>query len=338
VKARSADAGDEVRLLTPSSTRKLVAIALFTVVVYAVWLFLADFSGIVRSLGSVGPGALLVALAHATANYVIRWLRWHLYLHRLQLSVPVGESFTVFVAGFAMTVTPAKMGEILKSILLKNSRDIPVATTAPIVVAERVTDLGGLVLLAAIGCLVFEAGIAMAVVGALAVLLLSVVCAVRPVGMACVRLCGRLPLLRRKVDRLQVAYDSLHRLSGPITTLQATALSTLAWFTHCTCLWYCAGVIAPGCIDLLESCVAYSAPLLGGTLLLIPGGLGATEASMTGMLVALSEQRVGATEAAAVALLVRLVTFWWAILLGVAALLHWNRRHRRRDGGTPVGQ
>ncbi|MCU0866005.1 MAG: flippase-like domain-containing protein [Planctomycetes bacterium] len=319
------------RLFTPALVRRTLFVALFAVVVYAAWLLLADFPAIVRSLQGVSASAVLLALLYATLNYAIRWLRWELYLRRLGLVVPWTESVVVFTAGFAMTVTPAKMGEILKSLLLKNSRDIAVATTAPIVVAERVTDLGGLVALAAIGCLAFDAGVPMAIGGGVLVLLLSVICSVRPVGLLLVRFAGRLPVLHKVADRLLAAHDSLHRLSGFGIMLQATLLSTLAWFTHCVCLWHCAEVIAPGSIDLLASCVAYAVPLLGGTLLLIPGGLGATEASMTGLLVVLSGSQIGTAAAAAIALLVRLVTFWWAIGLGLAALGWWHRRYRRAD-------
>lgn len=322
-------AASSSRLFPPALVRRTVWIALFAILIYAAWLLLADFPAIVRSLKGVSVTAVLVALFYASLNYALRWLRWELYLRRLQLVVPWTESAVVFTAGFAMTVTPAKMGEILKSLLLKNSRDIAIATTAPIVVAERVTDLGGLVALAAIGCMTFDAGLPMAIGGAVLVLALSVVCSVRPVGMLLVRVAARLPVLHRAGDRLHAAYDALHRLSGLVTVLLATALSTLAWFTHCLCLWHCAEVIAPGSIDLLASCVAYAVPLLGGTLLLIPGGLGATEGSMTGLLMLLPTPPIPAAAAAAIALLVRLVTFWWAIGLGFSALAVWHRCYRR---------
>jgi len=311
--------------------RKSLLVVLLAATAYAVWLFLADFPAIVRSLRGVSASALVLSLLYATLNYVLRWLRWELYLRRLGISLLRAESAVVFTAGFAMTVTPAKMGEVLKSLLLRNSHNIAVATTAPIVVAERVTDLAGLVALAALGCLAFDAGLPLAVGGTALVLLLSVVCSVRPVGEWLVQLLSRLPVLRRVAGRLHAAYDSLHLLSSLGVLLQATLLSTLAWFTHCLCLWHCAEVIVPGGVDLLASCVAYAAPLLGGTLILVPGGLGATEASMTGLLVLLSDLRIGASEAAAIALLVRLVTFWWAIALGLAALAVWQRCFRRAN-------
>ena len=309
--------------------RRLLYISLFSVLVYGGWLLWADLPGIVRSLGQVGVRDVLIGLAWGTANYAIRWLRWHDYLHRLGLRVPATDSAIVFVAGFTMTVTPAKVGEILKSVLLKRSHGIPIAETASIVVAERVTDLIGLVVLVAIGCLAFQSGIAFVLAGAIAAMLLLVLSSMS-VGTWLIRLLTRPNRLQRVRERLLVAYGALNRLSDLRTTARATVLSTLAWFTHCWCLFEIAASIAPGAIDVLESCVGYSAPLLGGTLVLVPGGLGATEASMTGLLASMSEGRLDLAAAAAIALLVRVLTFWWAIVLGGCALWLWRARTRRR--------
>ena len=73
-------------------------------------------------------------------------------------------------------------------------------------------------------------------------------------------------------------------------------------------------------ISLLGSLFAYSGPTLMGALAMLPGGLGVTEATMTGTLEALA---VGLTPttAAAVTILVRLATLWWAVLLGALALI-----------------
>ena len=53
-------------------------------------------------------------------------------------------------------MTPGKLGEAVKALLLRESRGIPAARTAPIVIAERFTDLVGLLLLAAVGAFTFE--------------------------------------------------------------------------------------------------------------------------------------------------------------------------------------
>lgn len=319
--------GGEAKLFTPSLIRRLVAVGLLAVLIYSAWLFYADLGELAKSLAQVSGATVLTAMGLSTLNYVLRCVRWHAYLGKLGLKVPVAESATIFISGFAMTVTPAKMGEVLKSVLLKSTHGVPIAVTAPVVVAERVTDLAGLVLLASIGALAFESGLLIAIGGAVAVTGLLVVCSWRPLGESVLRICERMPVVDRLVDRLREAYDSLQRLSSPGLTLYASTLATVAWAMQCVALWLVAGEIAPGAIDAIESCISYSAPLLGGTLVLIPGGLGATEASMTGVLIALSDGLLNTASATAVALVIRLVTFWWAVLLGVFALSWWRLRY-----------
>lgn len=319
----------EAKLFTPAVTRRLVGVSLFAVAVYSVWLLYADLGALGRSLREISAGTVVVALVLSTLNYVFRWVRWHAYLKRLGIRVGVLESATVFNAGFVMTVTPAKMGEVLKSILLKRTHGIAIAVTAPIVVAERITDLAGLMLLTALGCLAFESGVIIAVVGVAMVVGILAVASWRPMGQLVLRICEKVPGVNKLVDRLAEAYESLLRLSDPKLTLHATLLSTIAWATHCAALWVVADEVMPAAIDFFESCFAYSAPLLGGTLVLIPGGLGATEASMTGALIALSDQGLSASDATAIALIVRLVTFWWAILVGIAAVAYWRVRYDR---------
>ena len=65
--------------------------------------------------------------------------------------MPLFDSLLLFLSGFALTVTPGKVGEVLKSYLLRESFGQPIARTAPIVLAERLTDLIGLLLLTLLG-------------------------------------------------------------------------------------------------------------------------------------------------------------------------------------------
>src|SRR5438309_188150 len=58
----------------------------------------------------------------------------------------------------AMAMTPGKVGEVLKSYLLKQVRGTPIATSAPIVVAERLTDGIAMLFLSAAGLLLFDYG------------------------------------------------------------------------------------------------------------------------------------------------------------------------------------
>ena len=84
---------------------------------------------------------LPLILALAFMNYLSRFWRWELYLKRVEISLTRKESFYIFMSGLVMTVTPGKMGELLKSYLLEQNHRVPLARSGPIVLAERFTDL-----------------------------------------------------------------------------------------------------------------------------------------------------------------------------------------------------
>jgi len=99
---------------------------------FSIW---ADARSVGRALAGFRWSIALGALGLASLNYLVRFGRWHYYLKVLGLSIPVGHSFLVFLGGFSLTVTPGKLGEVVKALLLRESHGIPAARTAPIVVA-----------------------------------------------------------------------------------------------------------------------------------------------------------------------------------------------------------
>src|SRR6476620_9302325 len=138
----------------------------------------------------------------AAGNYLVRFGRWQYYLRVLRIRVEARDSLAVFLAGFALTVTPGKLGEAVKAFLLRASHGVPIARTAPIVVAERVTDLLALLLLALVGVFSFDVDRRFLVAGAALVVAGVLVVSVDPLAELAIRIAGRLPGLRRVAPRL----------------------------------------------------------------------------------------------------------------------------------------
>ena len=111
----------------------------------------ADVSDLSASVLAFDWIWLPVVLLLSIGNYLIRFIKWHAYLGCLDLGVPKGPSFLIFFSGYLLTVTPGKLGELMKSGLLKESYGVPVTTSAPIVFAERLTDFLALLLLTLFG-------------------------------------------------------------------------------------------------------------------------------------------------------------------------------------------
>ena len=275
----------------------------------------ADFGRLGDELASFRWELFPLALALTALNYLLRFWRWQRYLARLSIAVPAGRSFAIFVAGLSGTITPAKLGEVLKCVLLKRGFDVPVRRSVPIVLAERVTDATGVVVLA----LAAGAGterwplIALAVAGVVATVVVV-----------------RSPLLERFAGLGEAPGAARALLDTPLL-LGMTALSAASWF--------CEGLAAYVCVrglrldlSLADTVVVFSLGSLAGALSFLPGGLGVAETSMTGLIQVLSDASRAAAVAATV--LIRLATLWFAVALGLVGLgveLALERSQRGRD-------
>src|SRR5690606_21676695 len=101
-----------------------------------------------------------------------RIIKWEYYLARLEIrGVPKLDSALVFLSGFVLTVTPGKVGEVFKSAVLAETHGVPAARTAPIVIADRLTDVIGVVALIAIGSMGFSGGLPWAIAASVLVAL-----------------------------------------------------------------------------------------------------------------------------------------------------------------------
>ena len=272
----------------------------------------ADFGRLGDELGGFRWELFPLALAFTALNYLIRFWRWELYLARLAIEVPRGRSLAVFVAGLTMTITPAKLGELVKSGLLRRSFAVPVRRSAPVVLAERVTDATGVVALAVAG----GAGtrswplLALALAGVVAIVAIV-----------------RSPLLER-FARLGEAPGAARMLLGTRLLLGMTVLSAVSWLFECLAAYVCVRGLR---LDLSfpDTVVVFSLGSLAGALSFLPGGLGVAETSMTGLMRVLGD--VSKAAAAAATLLIRLATLWFAVALGLVGLALEARLSRRNQ-------
>jgi uncharacterized protein (TIRG00374 family) len=314
--------------------KRWIWIAIVMVIGVAAALTLGD----VRHLGDRLDGfhwtAFAAALGLALGNYAIRFLRWQLYLRRREVAVPTGSSALVFGAGLSLSITPAKLGELMKSYLLRELHGIPAVRTAPIVIAERVTDLIALLALAVFGVAGYGVASTLVIVaGGLIALGLVLLAWPRPTRWL-LDVATRPRSLRRLREPLHEMYGGLASLCRPSTLVAATALAIPAW--ACECVGFALIVNAfPGAhVDLGLAIVIYAATTIAGALSFLPGGLGVTEGAMTMLLVSGAAHLDRATALDAT-LLTRLATLWFAVGLGLGCLAIARRRvARSRDPAT----
>jgi uncharacterized protein (TIRG00374 family) len=288
---------------------------------FSVW---AGARSVGRALADFQWLIVLAALGLASLNYLVRFGRWHYYLKVLGLRVPAGHSFLVFLGGFSLTVTPGKLGEVVKAFLLRESHGIPAARTAPIVIAERFTDLVGLLMLACVGIFTFKTDPRFLVIGASLIAFGLIVVSVEPVARFFLRLSAHVPLVRRVTPKLEEAYQTTAELLRPRPLILGVLLSVVSWFFECAAFWAVVNGFVGASVDIQAATFIYASMTVAGALSFLPGGLGVTEAGMLAMLEQLATG-CNRSVAAAATFVTRLCTLWFAVLIGIAALLVFAR-------------
>jgi uncharacterized membrane protein YbhN (UPF0104 family) len=295
------------RLLVPLVLGLLVTIGL---------VLTASPRELMSSMRRLDAGLLFWVLALSLVNYVLRYVRWEIYLSRLGVPLPRLQSLAVFLIGFLLSVTPGKAGELGKAWLVRELGGGPALRVVPAVLAERVTDLLGVLVLIALGVLPFQGGpwIAGLLLSGLAAVVLAFTW--RPLAGLVFRLAARLPLVGPRIPAMAEMYETLRSLLAPGLLLGAMVLAVVAWGAEGVGFWLVVRTYAPDS-SLLAGIFNYTGANVIGSLSMLPGGLGAAEGSMTALLHA---QGLDTADANLITLVVRGATLWFAVVLGLLAL------------------
>jgi glycosyltransferase 2 family protein len=259
------------------------------------------------------------ALGLSLVNYAVRVVRWQMYLRVIEVKLPLAASIRVFIAGFALSASPGKVGELLKSWLLKRDYGVPVSRTGPIVLAERLTDFLGLSLLSLAGLSAFryQTGALLVTIGVVA--LGTAALGHSGFGAAMVRLLRRWPRLHKPAQAVESILGNTQALLRPKPLWAAVALATLGWGVECVGFYLILKGFGAQDATLLLAVFVHAASSILGAISMLPGGVGLTEALMIGALV-LSGVIPDQSTALAATILNRFATLWFAVILGFIAL------------------
>ncbi len=281
----------------------------------------ADVPQMLQALARFHWVYLPIILELTLFNYLCRFFKWQYYLKRLKLHVPWVKSLLIFIAGLSMAITPGKVGELLKSYLLKRTTGAPISRTSPIIVAERLSDGLAMLLLATTGLVLYRFGWALLllflVVGLACIMLIQN----RRLSLALLGFGERLPKVARIAHLMHAFYESSYTLLQWRPLLFAVSIGVISWSGECAALYFVfTGLgIVPSPDLLIKSTFILSVSSLIGSASGLPGGLGTADGSMLGLTRLLVT--TSASIAGAATLLIRLCTLWFGLGLGVIALL-----------------
>jgi len=318
------------------ATMMLLAAGAFVVVLLAGWV---GGKGFVRRIGTLSPGYLLLALCVEICFMLLGTLRWSIIIRAQGGRIPRELLAISFSGAFLNNITPVSRtgGEPVRAYMLSRANGTTFEEAMATVVADRVFDMVPFVLICLVSfALITAFGVApgplvlgLMLLGLVAAAVLSTILIVaslrKEAGVKLVLLVvGRLePFVRRfrpghdiKAGTLQVLerfYRGTRSIAGRRSVLaRGTLISFILWLTIILRLKIVFLSVGSDLPLIIVNVVAV-ASTFSGFAPLLPGGLGATEATMIALFVGFGTPN----DVAATAVLVdRVVSYWFVTAIG----------------------
>ncbi len=291
-------------------------------ILYLGFTLYANFDNVFKAFGSFDWFVLPLLLLLSLSNYYTRFLKWDYYLSIVKVKVKKIDSFSIFMSGLVMSVTPGKMGELLKSYLIKGITNTPISKTAPIIMVERITDTISLILISLVGAYIFNYGRGIVIGAAIFFLLLMIVISNKKIMLPILKMLEKNAFLNRHLHKIHIAYESSYQMLRPIPFFKMILLSLLSWLFECLSYYIILVNFDIG-VNFIWAAFSYGFATIVGAISMLPGGLGVTEGSLTFMLV---QRNFPKDLAVASTFVIRAVTLWFAVLVGILSVSLYQSR------------
>ena len=307
---------------------------------------LVGVAALVALVTAINPTQFWQALRHARLAlfapivalsllyYLLQGLRWQQLLRAVGARLRRRDTVLLNFAGQATALLP--LGELTRAVLVSEAGGVEFGAVVATVTVQELIYTMVLIVFAAPGLLALQhafAGVVVALALTMAIFVALTWCpAYRWLRLGV----SHTPLLRRfllDVDRL---HNDTVLLLRDRDTLTGTWISALQAAGTITAFWLVAEALAPGRLSWVDAGFVYAVSNLAGALSLIPGGIGAYEASVVGLLVGVG---LNPGAAAAVAIVQRVADKGLATALGFVTYAVARRTlHVSGLGTLPVRQ
>ena len=313
------------------SIRKKILLSLVIAgLLYLAFTVYADFNDLFKSFEKFNWFLLIPLLFLSLLNYLVRFYKWDYYLSKININIKKIDSLSIFLSGLIMSVTPGKMGELLKAFLTKEVTGEPVSRTAPIVFVERITDFLALLFIALAGAYIFDFERSLIIGVSLFFILIISIISNKKIAVSILKQLEKIPFFKKHLHRLHSAYETSYILLKPVPLFYMTLVSIVSWMAECLGYYIILLNFGTG-NSLLWASFSYAFAIIAGAVTLIPGGLGVTEASLTFMLIRRGEPK---ELAVASTFIVRVVTLWFAVLIGIISVIFYQKRFGKISGNA----
>jgi len=302
--------------------KKIISLVLSLLILVAI-IWYSDPVKLINAMAKINPIYIIAGLIISTISLFIRVLRWKVLLKNVSFS----ELWPIQLFGMAVSnLTPGKIAEPIKSILLKMRKNTPVSTSLQSIMWERIIDVIILIIFSIAAINIISIGTKFFYLGILSIIifiaLIAVIVAVmkfQNFGFKIIRLLRKFPILKNISDDFMKNFYETKTLR--MSLILSFILTLIAWVLDAVS-FYLIFVAFEINISFIATISLISFALLISIVSFLPGGLGSFEVIM---IIFLGMFGVTTSTATASILLARFVTIWYSLFLGGLAFIYLSR-------------
>ena len=287
------------------------------IAIYAIILIAFDLNIISEKINDFDFQYLPFIIPLIPLTWGVLFLRWNLLLKNSAIDIPLKDNFMIFISGFALGVTPGKVGELIKAQLLKNKFNIPRSKTAPLVIVERFYDFFAIAIISLFGILVFEYSIYIFTILAIGIIIFLTITSSEKLFLKFLQKIEKIKFLRNFSSELPKSFTIIQKSTrGKIFPL-SIILSVIFWILDSIIAYLTLLAFGIDIIDYFVLMSIYTSSIILGVISFLPLGIGVVEGSMVGFL---SLNGIEFPLATVIVVFIRFFTRWIGVMAGFLGL------------------
>ena len=292
---------------------RIYLIIIGTIILYITFLIISDLNTIFKSITDINISYIPVILALGPISWGLLFLRWNFLLKNSDIHIPVKENFKIFLVGYAMSATPGKIGELIKSQLLSSRYNIPKKNTVPIVFVEQFYNLLGILFISIIGIFHFEFSI-------YAVISIGIVCSIifslinsKKFFEKTINILSKKKIFKKYTESLIESHTVLKNSVKGKIFVKSSLLSICFWLVESLIAYFV--LHSFGVFITLSA--TYTTSIIIGVVSFLPMGIGVVEGSLAGFL---SFHGIELSLTLTLVIFIRIFTRWYGVTVGLITM------------------
>ena len=299
-------------------TKRTISIIIISALFYTIFSLITDIQKISNEFANIDIFYIPLILGFHFLAMGIRSIRQKVFFDSVNIKLSTKQNIKLYFAGMSLMVTPGGSGELIKNRILKEKFGHSYTKTIPVLLAEKYHNMLSVIPILFFFLLFKESYEILIITSIIAVILFCIFLIVKNQKL-CLNTMSKIPrkwILKEIPDNASSFYDSLLILFKGKTLFSGLSIGIIAWLADAVAVYFCFLAFDLN-FDFIYTTLTNFAPMVVGTILFIPGGLGVTELGMTGLLL---QSGIMISTASALVLFIRFMITWSSVIVGILAL------------------